>query len=230
MLKFKNVSFGYGNQKIFENLNFKLSAGEFAYLLGRTGIGKSTFFDLIYMNVFPTNGIVEFEDYSSASIKQKEIPLLRRKIGMIFQDFKLLSDRNVYSNLEFVLKVTGVKKKNIKKRIMLALGEVGLTDKQNKMPGELSGGEKQRLAIARAVINEPRLILADEPTGNLDPKTSIEILDLLKKINRRGTAVIIATHDYDIVKNNLNEKIFKIENGKIFRVKLKIKKSENQKF
>jgi len=225
MLKFKNVYFNYGSQSIFENLNFHLKEGEFVYLLGKTGIGKSTLFDLIYMNVFPTKGVVEFENYSSASIKQKEIPFLRRKIGMIFQNFQLLNDRNVYSNLDFVLRVTGVKKKEIKKRILNALNEVGLAHKQNKMPSELSGGEKQRLAIARAIINEPKIILADEPTGNLDPQTSIEILNLLKKVNRRGTAVIIATHDYDIVKNNPDEKILKIDNGKIFRVKLKIKKA-----
>ncbi len=226
MLKFKDVHFNYGNQKIFEGLNFTLNAGEFAYLLGRTGIGKSTLFDLIYMNVFPAKGVVEFENFSSSSIRQKEIPLLRRKIGMVFQDFQLLTDRNVYSNLEFVLEVTGVKKKEIKKKILRALNEVGLAHKQNKMTRELSGGEKQRLAIARAIINEPKLILADEPTGNLDPQTSVEILDLLKKVNRRGAAVLVATHDYEIVKMNPNEKIFKIENGKIFRVRLKIKKSD----
>jgi cell division transport system ATP-binding protein len=161
-------------------------------------------------------------NFNSKSIKKTDLPHLRRKIGVVFQDFKLLTDRNVSENLSFVLEVTATPKKEIKKKVNEALNEVGLSHKRLNMPHQLSGGEKQRVAIARAILNQPLIILADEPTGNLDPDTSNEILDLLQKINKRGTAVLCATHNYDIVRRG-NTRIFKIENGKILKGFLKQK-------
>jgi len=151
---------------------------------------------------------------------------LRRKLGIVFQDFKLLKDRNVYDNLAFVLKVTGTQRRLIKKKIISALTDVGLTHKQKNMPDELSGGEQQRISIARAIINDPILIIADEPTGNLDPETSQDILDILQKINRRGTSVIFATHNYELVKKT-NSRIIKLTGGKAVKVILKKKSSQN---
>ncbi len=221
MLLIKDVSFSYGKEPIFKDLNLKIEQGEFVYLIGKSGVGKSTLFNLIYMNIFPQSGFVKFENFSSDTVKPKDIPLLRRKIGMIFQKPELLEDRNVFANLEFVLRITGWKGKEIKKKILKVLSEVGLAHKERSMLDELSGGELQRVAIARALLNEPKLLLADEPTGNLDPSTTGEIMELLKKINRRGTAVIFATHDYSLVKKYPAEKILKIDKKKIFRVKLK---------
>ena len=177
---------------------------------------------MIYMNILPSSGTVEFNKYDSKSIRPKQLPLLRRKIGIIFQDFKLLKDRNIYENLSFVLEATNTPGKEIKRRVTNALSDVGLSHKRKSMPSELSGGEKQRVAIARAILNEPIIILADEPTGNLDPETSGEILEILKKINMRGTAVLFATHNYEIVKS-MNTKIIKLENGKAFKAVIKQK-------
>jgi len=220
MLTFNNVSFNYTNQNVFNDLNFNLNAGEFIFLIGKSGAGKSTFLQLIYMNLFPLTGNVQVLDFNSSTIKKKELPILRRKLGIVFQDFKLLPDRNVYENLSFVLEVTGTSKRETKKRIYNALSAVGLSHKQKNMPDELSGGEQQRVSIARAIVNEPKLILADEPTGNLDPETSFEILEILKKINTRGTSVILATHNYDLVRK-FEARIVKLENGKAFRAVIK---------
>ncbi len=222
MLTFTNVEFDYPNQPVFEDLNFECDPGEFIFLIGKSGAGKTTFLQMIYMNIFPHNGHVQIGDYNSKTIKAHELPYLRRKIGVIFQDFKLLEDRNVYDNVAFVLQVTGVKNKQIKRKVIQALSEVGLSHKQKNMPSELSGGEKQRVAIARAIVNEPMLILADEPTGNLDPETSDEIIEILKKINNRGTSVICATHNYDLVKK-LDTRIIKLNDGKAVKVVLKKK-------
>ena len=220
MLTFSNVEFKYSNQPVFNNLNLQLNKGEFAFLIGISGVGKSTLIQLIYMDILPQSGYVQVGEYSSDTIKPNKLPLLRRNLGIIFQDFKLLEDRNVYDNLAFVLHVTGTPRKKIKSIIINSLSEVGLEQKIKNMPNQLSGGEKQRLAIARAMINNPKFILADEPTGNLDPKTSEEILNLLHKINDKGTAILFATHNYDIVKRT-EAKIFKIEDGKAIKVKLK---------
>jgi cell division transport system ATP-binding protein len=200
----------------------ELDYGEFVFVIGKSGIGKSTLMQLIYMNIFPLSGIVRIDDFDSQTIKSSQIPLLRRKIGVIFQDFKLLPDRNVFQNLSYVTKVIGTPSKEAKKKINDVLSEVGLSHKRLNMPGELSGGEQQRVAIARAIINDPILVLADEPTGNLDPETSEEILALLKKINKRGTAVLVVTHNYDLVKK-ANERIIKLEDGKAIKAKIKQK-------
>lgn len=222
MLSLQNINFNYANQPLFENANLELASGEFAFLIGKSGSGKTTLLQMIYMNILPESGTVTVGNFNSKTIKRSELPYLRRKIGIVFQDFKLLSDRNVYDNLSFVLEVTNTPKREIKKRVNDALSEVGLTHKKLNMPDQLSGGEKQRVAIARAILNQPLIILADEPTGNLDPETSNEILDLLQKINKRGTAVLCATHNYDIVRKG-NTRIFKIENNRILKGFLKQK-------
>ena len=222
MLSFTNVLFHYPSQPVFEDLNLELSQGEFIFLIGKSGSGKSTLLQLIYMNILPQAGVVQVGEYDSKMIKPKMLPYLRRKVGVVFQDFKLLRDRNIYENLSFVLAVTGVSGKEIKKRVNNALSDVGLLHRRYSMPDELSGGEKQRIAIARSVINEPLLVLADEPTGNLDPETSSDIQDIFEKINSKGTAVIFATHNYEIVKR-FNHRIIKLENGKAYKATIKQK-------
>jgi len=222
MLTFNNVEFKYSNQEVFNNLNLQLNRGDFAFLIGKSGVGKSTLLQLVYMDILPQAGYVQVGEFSSDTIKANKLPELRKIIGVVFQDFKLLEDRNVYNNLAFVLHVTGTSRKVIKEKIMNSLASVGLEHKYKNMPSQLSGGEKQRVAIARAIINNPKLILADEPTGNLDPKTSDEIMMILQDINSKGTAVLFATHNYDLVKKT-ESKIFKIDNGKAIKVKLKNK-------
>ncbi len=225
MLTFNSVDFNYKNQPVFSDLNLQIEQGEFVFMIGKSGVGKTTLLRMIFMDLFPDSGYVEVGDYSSETIQEKDLPFLRRKVGMVFQDFQLLSDRNVYDNLAFVLQVTGNPRKVIKKKVMNALSEVGLAHKQKNMPHQLSGGEKQRVAIARAMINDPFLILADEPTGNLDPETSEEILTILKKINTRGTSVIFATHNYELVRK-FDAKIIKLDGGKAVKVLIK-KKGES---
>lgn len=222
MLDFKNVEYSYSNQPVFSELNFELSQSEFCFLIGKSGAGKSTLLQLIYMNILPTQGRISFDEYDSRTIKPRNLPLLRRKLGVIFQDFKLLKDRNVYENLSFVLESTNKSSGEIKKKVNDVLTDVGLSHRRYSMPNELSGGEKQRIAIARAIVNDPILILADEPTGNLDPETSLEILEIIKKINLRGTAVIFATHNYELLKS-YNAKIIRIEGGKASKVVIKPK-------
>ena len=222
MLSFNNVEFTYPNQPVFSDLNFECEPGEFIFMIGKSGSGKTTFLQMIYMNILPQAGFVQVGDYNSSAIREKDLPYLRRKIGVVFQDFKLLEDRNVYDNIAFILQVTGEPRKQIKRKVMQALSEVGLSHKQNNMPSELSGGEKQRVAIARAIVNDPMIILADEPTGNLDPETSDEIINFLKKINARGTSVLCATHNYELVKR-LDTRIIKLQDGKAVKVVLKKK-------
>lgn len=222
MLSLSNIDFSYPGQPVFNDLNLTIEKSEFIFLIGKSGSGKSTLLQLIYFNLLPFSGEVQFEKFNSKTVKTRDLPFLRRKLGIIFQDFKLLNDRNVYDNLSFVLQSTNTSRNEIKRKVASALTDVGLLHKRFSFPKELSGGEKQRIAIARSIINEPTLILADEPTGNLDPATSGEIVDLLFKINSRGTAVIFATHNYEIVKK-YQQKIIKLENGKAIRVVLKKK-------
>lgn len=222
MLSFNHVDFQYSNQPVFNDLNLQVSQGEFVFLIGKSGVGKTTLLKMIYMDLLPDSGDVQVGDYSSESIRNKDLPFLRRNIGVVFQDFQLLQDRNVYDNLAFVLQVTGIPKKQIKRKILNALSDVGLAHKQNNMPHQLSGGEKQRVAIARAIINDPFLVLADEPTGNLDPETTEEILTILRKINSRGTSMIFATHNYEIVRR-IDAKIIRLEGGRAVKVLIKKK-------
>lgn len=222
VLSFQDVEFGYPNQVLFTNLNMDIKEGEFVFLIGKSGAGKTTLLQLIYMNIFPQSGIVTVAEYDSKTIRKKDLPYLRRKVGIVFQDFKLLEDRTVFENLAFVLEVTSTPSKEIKRKVNNALSDVGLSHKRTNRAGELSGGEKQRVAIARATLNDPVLILADEPTGNLDPDTSKEIVEILKKINNRGTAILFATHNYDIVKKE-SGRIVKIDDGKAYKAVIKSK-------
>jgi len=201
MISFINADLELGKKTILKEVNLAIDSGELVYIVGKSGTGKTTLLKALYMEIKPVKGEVSIGGYTSSSIKKRHIPHLRRKLGIVFQDFRLLEDRTVFDNLAFVLKVTNTKNRLIKDRVMTALQEVGLEKAAKQMPLNLSGGEQQRVAIARALVREPIAILADEPTGNLDPDTSLEILDYLKKINRKGISVIIATHDYELARN-----------------------------
>ncbi|MEQ9266151.1 MAG: ATP-binding cassette domain-containing protein [Balneolaceae bacterium] len=200
VIELRNVSLSYENRPVLRNVDFKLRNGEFCYLIGPTGIGKSSILKLLYRDVLPDGGSVRVTDFPVNKISMKQVPMLRRRMGIIFQDFQLLQDRNVYDNVAFSLQVTGEKPKFIKQRVMEVLGMVGLSHRRKNMPNDLSGGEQQRVVIARALANEPRILLADEPTGNLDPKATLDIMETLKQINNRGTAILLVTHDYSVVK------------------------------
>jgi len=220
VVSFKNVTVSYDNRAVLNNVDFELKTGEFTYLIGQTGTGKSSFLKLIYRDALPDTGTVQVADYQVNNLKKREVPYLRRNLGIVFQDFQLLSDRNVFENVAFSLRVTGTKSKRIKQRVLEVLGMVGLSHKRNNMPGELSGGEQQRVVIARALANEPRIMLADEPTGNLDPAASSSIMDLLEQINNRGMAILMVTHDYRIVKE-YPHRTLKLEDGTLSEVKVK---------
>lgn len=199
-IKLQNATIAHPNNVVLKNIDFEVNKGEFLYIIGKTGSGKSTLLKTLYAELPITNGKGLIADYDLLKLKKKQIPFLRRKLGIVFQDFQLLIDRSVYENLAFVLKATGWKKKNeIATRIQEVLEKVGLKHKEYKMPHELSGGEQQRVVIARALLNNPEIILADEPTGNLDPETSEEILKLLIDISKAGRSVLIATHDYPLI-------------------------------
>ena len=201
IISLEGVDIRQMNHQVFSNITLKIENGEFLYLIGETGSGKSSLLKVLYGELKVDAGNITVADIDLTKIKQKEIPTLRRKLGIVFQDFQLLTDRNVFDNLEFVLKATGWKNKaEIKARIDEVLDSVHLSGVKDKMPYELSGGEQQRAAIARALLNHPELILADEPTGNLDPEKSEKIIELLKEINAKGTTILIATHDYSIIK------------------------------
>jgi cell division transport system ATP-binding protein len=214
VIEFSNVTVSYDHQPVLDNVNFSLENGEFTYLIGQTGAGKSSFLRLIYRDLLPDSGNVRVADLDVTSLPDKKVPYLRRRLGIVFQDFQLLPDRTVYDNVAFSLQVTGEKKSYIKQRVVEVLGMVGLSHKRKNMPNDLSGGEKQRVVIARALANEPRIMLADEPTGNLDPGASAEIMELLKQINNRGMAVLMVTHDYDTVKQ-YPYRTLQLANGKI---------------
>ena len=197
LINVKHLDIFQQNKLILEDVNFEVKTSEFVYLIGQTGSGKSSLMKTIYADLELKKGDVFVADYSLASIKNKEIPYLRRKIGIVFQDFQLLKDRSVFENLEFVLKATGwTNKTEIKKRIDEVLEKVEMLEHIQKMPHEISGGEQQRICIARALLNDPEIILADEPTGNLDPETTKKILELLHQLCKKGCAVIMATHEH----------------------------------
>ena len=200
VVELTNVTVTYDRHPVLDRVNFTLNNGEFCYVIGKTGAGKSSFLKLLYRDVVPEEGLVRVADYKVNEIKDREVPYLRRRIGVVFQDFQLLPDRSVFENVAFALRVTGHNKRFIKHRVLEVLGLVGLSHKTKSMPNDLSGGEKQRVVIARALANEPRILLADEPTGNLDPEASASIMNLLKQINNRGMAVLMVTHDYEVIK------------------------------
>jgi len=202
IISIKNLHISYKENVILKNINLNINKGDFIYLIGETGSGKSSLLKALYKGVDISEGIIEVGEFNLNTIKKNKIAYLRRELGIIFQDFQLLSDRNIYKNLDFVLQSTGWKDKNkIKNRIKEVLETVHLSNVEKKMPYELSGGEQQRVSIARALLNHPKIILADEPTGNLDPVKSKSIIETMKEINLNGTTIVIATHDYSIIKH-----------------------------
>jgi cell division transport system ATP-binding protein len=214
MVDFEGVYKQYDQWNILEDISFHVERGEFVFLTGPSGVGKSTILRLIYMADFPTRGRVRVATFRSDTIRRNRIPLLRRQLGIIFQDFKLLTDRNVFENVAFALRVIGTKKGEIKRKTLQALSSVGLNHRHHAMPWELSGGEQQRVAIARALVNEPFLLLADEPTGNLDGEAASEIYALLNEANTRGTAVLAATHDEGWAEN-YRHRILRLRRGRL---------------
>ena len=213
LLQLANIEIRREENRVLHEASFTLRSGEFVYVIGKVGSGKSSLLKSLYCEIPIQAGEAQLLEYDLRKIKRKHIPFLRRKLGIVFQDFQLLTDRSVWKNLEFVLKATGWKKQaEIRARIEEVLRQVAMPDKGYKMPHELSGGEQQRIAIARALLNHPRLILADEPTGNLDPETSGQIVQLLHDICQQGTAVIMTTHNYTLV-HNYPARIVKCENA-----------------
>jgi len=221
LITLDNVSFSFPKKEIFRKINLRIEKGEFVFLIGESGTGKTTLLRMINMELIPYHGEIVVDGYSSRTMKKPEVPLLRRKIGFVFQDFKLLHDRNVFDNVALPLYLAGFKPPIVKKKVFNILNEVGVLDSYKKMPVELSGGEQQRVSIARAMVNEPFILMADEPTGNLDPFVSFEIIKLLLNVNFKGTAVLIATHNYEIVRKLKNKRILQIKDKNVVDVVLR---------
>ncbi|AEH01643.1 cell division ATP-binding protein FtsE [Lacinutrix sp. 5H-3-7-4] len=218
VLEFKDASIFQGESLVLKDVNVQINKGDFVYLIGKTGSGKSSFMKTLYADLPLKTGTGSIVDFNLKTLKEKDIPFLRRKLGVVFQDFKLLTDRTVNANLEFVLKATGWKDKAaMAARMEEVLNKVGMKTTGFKFPHELSGGEQQRVAIARALLNNPELILADEPTGNLDPQTSVEIMEVLQEINKNGNTILMATHDYALLLK-YPSKTLKCDENQVFEV------------
>lgn len=217
MIEMKNVTKVYDNGiTAIQDLSVRIEQGEFVYVVGPSGAGKSTFMRLIYREVLPTEGEVHVADYDVVTLKKKNIPHLRRQVGVVFQDFKLLPNLTVGENIGYAMEVLEKSPRQIDSRVKEVLKLVGLEQKENMLPNELSGGEQQRIAIARAIANMPRVLIADEPTGNLDPETSKGIMEILEQINNQGTTVLMATHNAEIV-NERTHRVIVIDDGRIAR-------------
>lgn len=216
MIEFRNVSKVYDSNgtHALDNVNIKIEDGEFVFIVGSSGAGKSTFLKLIMHEEKPSEGEVIANDFSSETIKKRQVPYYRRTMGIVFQDFRLIPKMSVYDNVAFAMRVIGAKEKEIRKRVPYILQLVGLSKKARSMPNELSGGEQQRVSLARALVNNPKLIIADEPTGNVDPEMSHEIVELLTKINNSGTTVIMVTHEHDLVRS-FQRRVIVIKGGEV---------------
>ncbi|WP_404347788.1 cell division ATP-binding protein FtsE [Sutcliffiella horikoshii] len=217
MIEMQDVFKKYPNGvQAVDGININIKAGEFVYVVGPSGAGKSTFIKMMYREEKPTSGNIVIDGVNLSKLKESKVPLLRRNIGVVFQDFKLLPQLTVYENVAFALEVIEESPKNIKKRVMEVLDLVKLKHKARHLPNELSGGEQQRISIARSIVNKPKVMIADEPTGNLDPDTSWEIMNIFEEINEKGTTIVMATHNREIV-NTIKKRVIAIENGKIVR-------------
>ena len=217
MIEFRNVNKTYSTgTEAVKNANFIINKGEFAFLVGQSGSGKSTLIKLILKEEEPTSGNIIINGKDTTFLKQNRVPFLRRSMGVVFQDFRLLPDKTVYENVAFAMYIVKATPRHIRRQVPMVLSLVGLSGKAKMYPNELSGGEQQRVALARALVNNPSMIIADEPTGNLDPETAWEIMNLLKDINARGTTIVVATHAKDIV-DRMNKRVIRIEDGNIVR-------------
>ena len=217
MIEFKNISKLYNNNvKALSDVSINIESGEFVFLVGPSGAGKSTFIKMILKEVEPTSGKVVVNNTDLSKLARNDVPYFRRKIGMVFQDFRLIPNLNVYENVAFAMKVVEATPKEIRRRVPMVLSLVGLSHKYKMFPNELSGGEQQRVSLARAIVNNPSLLIADEPTGNLDPETAKEMMDLLDDINKAGTTILMATHAKDIV-DTMKKRVIAIEGGEIAR-------------
>lgn len=217
MIEFKDVSKVYGNN-IFalSNVNLSIEKGEFVFLVGPSGAGKSTFIKMLLKELEPTSGNIVINDTDITSLKRKEIPYYRRKIGVVFQDFRLIPTLNIYENVAFAMRVVEAPQRDIRKKVPMVLSMVGLSNKFHAFPHQLSGGEQQRVSIARAIVNNPALLIADEPTGNLDPETALDIMETLNDINHAGTTIVMATHAREIV-DKMRKRVIALEKGVIAR-------------
>ena len=217
MLEMINVTKTYpGGSVALQDINVRIEQGEFVFVVGPSGAGKSTFFKMLFREVLPSSGKVIVNGHDLVKMTDKEIPYFRRQLGIVFQDYRLLPDRTVYDNVAFAMQVIETPYRKIKRRVNDVLDLVGLRKRAHAYPTELSGGEQQRIAIARAIVNDPILLIADEPTGNLDPETSWEIMDIFREVNKSGTTIVMATHDREIV-DQMEKRVIAIENGHIVR-------------
>ncbi|TCT14206.1 cell division ATP-binding protein FtsE [Natranaerovirga pectinivora] len=215
MIQLDNVSKVYPNgTEALKNINIKIEKGEFVFIVGSSGSGKSTLVKLLLKETDPTEGRIFIKNYNLSILKRKNVPKLRRELGIVFQDFRLLKNMTVYENIEFALTVTEASRRKIRRQVPMVMSMVGLANKAKSYPYQLSGGEQQRTALARALVNNPPILLADEPTGNLDPKNSWEIMKLLDDINKRGTTIILVTHNKDIV-NAMQKRVITLNNGRV---------------